>query len=89
MKPADNSAVQTCLENLLSLTAGEVHLDQLRGLDASVIDRPAAVVLPFLQASAFRTVEAYEPRANFADLSFTAPAETGDFSASLTIKNAS
>lgn len=85
MKAQKNAAVNTCLENLLSLTTGEVHLDQLRGLDASLIDRPSAVVLPFLQASAFRTVEAYEPRATFADLTLTpaAPA-AGDFTATLT-----
>lgn len=64
-----NSNKGRCINNLLRLTRGEVHLDQLRGLRSDLIDKPAATVEPLMRANVFWLVEHYEPRVSSVDFS--------------------
>lgn len=82
MLSTGNSDPEHCVNNLLNLTEGEVHIDQCRGLRADLVDQPASTVAAYLQAHAFWLVRNYEPRVDFAGtkLSLTNKLET-DFSA--------
>ncbi len=79
MLSTGNSTVAICTTNLLTLQAGEVHLDQQRGITPAIIDAPATVAVVNLQAAAFRTLENYEPRVTFDDIGLTAAQVIGDF----------
>ncbi len=81
MLASGNASIATCAHNLLILQAGEVHLDQQRGIDATVVDAPATHALVTLQASAFRTIEVYEPRIKFDDIALSLTDNEGNFTA--------
>lgn len=66
-----NSKADTCLTNLLSLTQGEVQIDQCRGLRADLTDMPASTAYAFLQAAAYWVAANYEPRADFSGATFS------------------
>lgn len=84
MKKSGNAQKERCVYNLLSLTQGEIPLDQLRGIRSDVVDMPISRAVPFLQASAFSTIESYEPRVDFSELRMRidSPAD-GSFSFSI------
>ena len=69
MKKSDNGNKGQCINNLLSMTRGDVHLDQLRGLRADIIDMPATTAEPHMRANVFWLVEHYEPRVSSIDFS--------------------
>ncbi len=87
MLASGNSSVATCAKNLLTLQEGEVHLDQQRGIDATIVDAPASTALVNLQASAFRTLEVYEPRLDFDNIALTLNNHEGDFTATANTNN--
>lgn len=84
MKKNGNSNTEQCVNNLCALTQGEIPLDQLRGIRSDVVDMPISRAVPFLQASAFSTIESYEPRVDFSELRMRidSPAD-GSFSFSI------
>lgn len=85
MQKTGNSSTERCVNNLCSLTQGEVPLDQLRGIRADVIDMPITRAVPFLQASVFSTIESYEPRMDFGKLDVTVTsAQDGAFRFTIT-----
>lgn len=81
MKKTGNSDVRVCVQNLLQLQRGEVHLDQLRGIRADIVDKPATEAALLLQGSAYTCIECYEPRADFDSLAVAATNREGDFTA--------
>ncbi len=85
MLKSGNSNVQTCANNLLLLTRGEVPLDQLRGLRADIVDMPATAAAAYLQASAHWVIEHYEPRIAFGSLSLAGGGSEGDYTTTTTI----
>lgn len=85
MLKTGNSDMGQCISNLLRLMRGEVHLDQLRGIRADLIDMPTTTAEPHLRANVFWLVEHYEPRADSID--FTANINTsGDIAAASAIQ---
>lgn len=71
MLSTGNSDPETCVNNLLMLTEGEVHIDQCRGLRDDLVDRPASTVAAYLQAHAYWLVRNYEPRVDFSGTSLS------------------
>lgn len=69
MNKSGNSNKGTCINNLLRMTRGDVHLDQLRGIRADIIDMPATTAEPHMRANVFWLVEHYEPRVSSIDFS--------------------
>lgn len=67
-----NSLATNCLINLFSLSAGEVYIDQCRGLRADIQDAPATTAYALLQASAYWVASNYEPRVSSEGLSISA-----------------
>lgn len=84
MLKSGNSRTQTCANNLMQLTRGEVPLDQLRGLRADIIDMPATAAAAYLQAAAHWVIEHYEPRLAFGSLSLAGGDGEGSFSTAAT-----
>lgn len=68
MLKTGNSQPETCMNNLFSMHAGEVFIDQCRGLRAELQDMPAATAYAQLQASAYWVAANYEPRVTFSGL---------------------
>jgi len=85
MLKSGNSKAQTCANNLLQLTRGEVPLDQLRGIRADIVDMPATAAAPYLQAAAYWVIEHYEPRLQFGDLLLADGDSEGDYTTTTTI----
>lgn len=75
MNKTGNSNKGQCIQNLLRMTRGDVHLDQLRGLRSDLIDMPATTAEPHMRANVFWLVEHYEPRVSGVD--FTADLNPG------------
>ena len=80
MNKTGNSNKGQCISNLLRLTRGEVHLDQLRGIRADLIDMPATTMEPYMRANVFWLVEHYEPRIESMDFSISVNS-SGDLTA--------
>lgn len=57
-----NADPAVCVLNLLRTWRGEVPYERLKGVDTSLIDRPAGVARPAMEADAVWTVNTYEPR---------------------------
>lgn len=86
MLSSGNSNPARCVNNLLLLTEGEVHIDQCRGLRADLVDRPASSAFAYLQAHAFWLARNYEPRVNFSGAGLTvSDALEASFSANSTL----
>ena len=62
MKANGNGNPQTCAENLLKCTRGEVPYERLKGLDPSIIDQPAKDAAANLRRDIDWLVGTYEPR---------------------------
>ncbi len=62
MKSRGNGTPQQCTANLLLITRGEVPYDRVKGIDATLIDRPSLQANPRLVADARWLIETYEPR---------------------------
>lgn len=67
-----NSNPMVCVANLLRLTRGEVPYERLKGIDASIIDKPADLVKPLLNADAVWNIKTYEPRVSVDSLDLDA-----------------
>ena len=74
-----NGDVETCVKNLLQMERGEVPLDQLRGIRADLIDKPAAAVEPFYRANVIWVIENYEPRAEAGEIAIQSFDNNGNF----------
>lgn len=57
-----NGSSAVCVLNLLRTWRGEVPYERLKGVDTSLIDRPAGVARPAMEADAVWVVNTYEPR---------------------------
>ena len=61
--------VQTCLETLLGITAGEQPLDRDLGIDITdIVDAPAGLVNNFLSLEITEKINEYEPRVKVDDV---------------------
>lgn len=81
MLKENNGTAAQCVGNLLRLTRGEVHLDQMRGMRADLTDMPATTAAPFMAASARWLVDNYEPRVAFDKLELKDGDTEGNFTA--------
>lgn len=86
MLKSGNGTAAQCVNNLMQLTRGDVHLDQLRGFRADLIDMPATTAAPFMAASARWVIENYEPRVAFESLNMEAGDTEGNFIAKTSIE---
>ena len=57
-----NGDPAVCVQNLLRTWRGEVPYERLKGIDTSLIDRPAGAARPAMEADAVWVVNIYEPR---------------------------
>ena len=80
MKAKGNGSPEQCVENLLLIVRGEVPFERLKGIDATLTDRPGEEAAPLLEADAEWLVETYEPRVSLGSVSMTAElAKAGHF----------
>lgn len=69
-----------CAKNLLQIARGEVPFDRVRGLDATIYDRPAVDAAPALRNDAQWMLGIYEPRVLASDIEINAEdLKTGRF----------
>ena len=88
MKASGNGTPQTCVQNLLKTTRGEVPYERIKGIDRSLIDQPSETAAPELAAEVEFVVETYEPRVKFTDVELVAlAAEVGGFEINASIDN--
>lgn len=88
MKASGNGTPQTCVQNLLKTTRGEVPYERIKGIDRTLIDQPSETAAPELVADAEFVVETYEPRVKLADVDLVAlAAEVGGFEINAGIDN--
>ena len=88
MKASGNGTPQTCVQNLLKTTRGEVPYERIKGIDRSLIDQPSETAAPELAADVEFVVETYEPRVKLTDVELEAlVAETGGFEINASIDN--
>lgn len=88
MKASGNGTPQTCVQNLLKTTRGEVPYERIKGIDRSLIDQPSETAAPELAAEAEFVVETYEPRVKLTDVELVAlAAEVGGFEINASIDN--
>ena len=57
-----NGTPQTCANNLLRLTRGEVPFERVKGLDPRMIDRPLSEEQSRIRQDAVWLLDTYEPR---------------------------
>lgn len=86
MLKSGNGTKAQCVNNLMQLTRGDVHLDQLRGFRADLIDMPATTAAPFMAASARWVIENYEPRVAFDGFNLTTGDTEGNFKTQTSIE---
>lgn len=80
MKASGNGDPAQCVGNLLRIVRGEVPYERLKGLDASLIDKPSSNVSDELMADAQWLLENYEPRINIENIDLMAElAKAGHF----------
>ena len=82
MKASGNGTPQTCVQNLLKTTRGEVPYERIKGIDRSLIDQPSETAASELAAEVEFVVETYEPREMVA-----LAAEVGGFEINASIDN--
>lgn len=88
MKASGNGTPQTCVQNLLKTTRGEVPYERIKGIDRSLIDQPSETAAPELAAEVEFVVETYEPRVKLNDVELVAlAAEVGGFEINASIDN--
>ena len=88
MKASGNGTPQTCVQNLLKTTRGEVPYERIKGIDRSLIDQPSETAAPELAAEVEFVVETYEPRVKLTDVELVAlAAEVGGFEINASIDN--
>ena len=88
MKASGNGTPQTCVQNLLKTTRGEVPYERIKGIDRSLIDQPSETAAPELAAEVEFVVETYEPRVRLSSSDLVAlVAQTGDFELRASIDN--
>lgn len=88
MKASGNGTPQTCVQNLLKTTRGEVPYERIKGIDRSLIDQPSETAASELAAEVEFVVETYEPRVKFTDVELVAlAAEVGGFEINASIDN--
>lgn len=88
MKASGNGTPQTCVQNLLKTTRGEVPYERIKGIDRSLIDQPSETAAPELAAEVEFVVETYEPRVKLTDVELAAlAAEAGGFEINASIDN--
>lgn len=88
MKASGNGTPQTCVQNLLKTTRGEVPYERIKGIDRSLIDQPSETATPELAAEVEFVVETYEPRVKLTDVELVAlAAEVGGFEINASIDN--
>lgn len=88
MKASGNGTPQTCVQNLLKTTRGEVPYERIKGIDRSLIDQPSETAAPELAAEVEFVVETYEPRVKLTDVELVALAtEVGGFEINASIDN--
>lgn len=89
MKASGNGTPQTCVQNLLKTTRGEVPYERIKGIDRSLIDQPSETAASELAAEVEFVVETYEPRVKLTDVELVAlAAEVGGFEINASIDNA-
>ena len=71
MRASNNGDKAVCVQNLLAIIRGEVPYDRLRGLDARIVDRPAADAVADAVQDAEWMLGVYEPRAVVENISAT------------------
>ena len=88
MKASGNGTPQTCVQNLLKTTRGEVPYERIKGIDRSLIDQPSETAASELAAEVEFVVETYEPRVRLSSSDLVAlVAQTGDFELRASIDN--
>ena len=88
MKASGNGTPQTCVQNLLKTTRGEVPYERIKGIDRSLIDQPSETAASELAAEVECVVETYEPRVKLTDVELVAlAAEVGGFEINASIDN--
>lgn len=88
MKASGNGTPQTCVQNLLKTTRGEVPYERIKGIDRLLIDKPSEMAAPDLAAEVEFVVETYEPRVKLTDVELGAlAAEVGGFEINASIDN--
>ena len=88
MKASGNGTPQTCVQNFLKTTRGEVPYERIKGIDRSLIDQPSETAAPELAAEVEFVVETYEPRVKLTDVELVAlAAEVGGFEINASIDN--
>lgn len=88
MKASGNGTPQTCVQNLLKTTRGEVPYERIKGIDRSLIDQPSETAASELAAEVEFAVETYEPRVKLTDVELvTLAAEVGGFEINASIDN--
>ena len=88
MKASGNGTPQTCVQNLLKTTRGEVPYERIKGIDRSLIDQPSETAAPELAAEVEFVVDTYEPRVKRTDVELVAlAAEVGGFEINASIDN--
>lgn len=65
MKASGNGAPETCANNLLRITRGEVPYERVKGIAPRLIDRPAASARVDIEQEAEWLINTYEPRVTF------------------------
>lgn len=66
------------VRNLISTWKYEVAYSRIKGIDPSIIDRPADVAAALYVAEVYQVVGDYEPRAALQDVQFTGVDEEGN-----------
>lgn len=88
MKAKGNGTPEQCVQNLILITRGEVPYERIKGIDPSIIDKPAGIAADTIRTNVEYLIETYEPRANMGDLDIAAlAAEAGGFQINLEIEN--
>jgi phage baseplate assembly protein W len=88
MKAKGNGTPQQCVQNLIKTTRGEVPYERIKGIGASVIDRPAEMAGQMLRSDIEFLIKTYEPRADLRSFDLTAlAAEVGGFQIDVEIEN--
>jgi len=72
MKAYGNGTPEQCAANLLRITRGEVPYERIKGLDASLIDKPYSLAGPEIQADIEWVLSTYEPRLDLSKVSIDA-----------------
>lgn len=62
MKSAGNGQPQNCVNNIMSITRGEVPYEREMGIDGSLYDRPLTEVKDIVLVDAEEQIETYETR---------------------------